>query len=375
MLFVTRVVVGDHSRMLVTRQGRFATILGPGVHMLFGMGIETESHLVDAPVFDSSWTDYLCEERPNLVKQLFEVVQTGEGDVAMVYRNGRLERVQGPSERTLVFKTNAPFHFELVKVNEAPLVPQAAVVPLLKLGRAEAKASFAAVPDGHAGIFSLDGKFVEMLSPGVYAMWSVNGAPIVDNVDLRVQTLEIGGQEILTADKVSIRVNVWAEYQVVDPLKARQMVKNPAEHLYKMVQMALRQSLAKRTLDEVLAARTDVDADVAGKVREEAATFGFRVGGIGVKDIIPPGEVREILNQVVAAEKQAQANGIRRREETAATRSLLNTARLLAENPILLRLKELETLEKVAEKVEKIHVYGGLDALVQNLVTIGERRT
>jgi regulator of protease activity HflC (stomatin/prohibitin superfamily) len=371
MLFVTRVVVGDRSRVLVTRQGRFATILDPGVHMLFGMGIETETYSIEEPYFDSTWANYMYAERPTLVRQLFEVVETGAGDVAMVYRDGRLERVQGPDERTLVWKTGAPFHVEIVKASEAPLAAKELVAPLMKLGRS-AKASFALVPDGHAGIFSLDGKYVEMLSPGLYAMWNVNGSPAVDAVDLRLQTLEIGGQEILTADKVSIRVNVWAEYQVIDPLKARQTVKNPTEHLYKIVQMALRQTLAKRTLDEVLAARTDVDADVAESVRTEAAGFGLRVGGIGVKDIIPPGEVREILNQVVAAEKQAQANLIRRREETAATRSLLNTARLMSENPILVRLKELETLEKVAEKVEKIHVYGGLDGLVQNLVSMRE---
>ena len=93
----------------------------------------------------------------------------------------------------------------------------------------------------------------------------------------------------------------------------------------------------------------------------------FRNGGRGYPGL--PGDIREILNQVVTAEKQAQANLIRRREETAATRSLLNTAKLMEDNPLLVRLKELETLEKVAEKVEKITV-GGFDALLSDLVTI-----
>jgi len=100
------------------------------------------------------------------------------------------------------------------------------------------------------------------------------------------------------------------------------------------------------------------------------APFGVRVGAIALKDVILPGEMREILNQVVLAEKQAQANLIRRREETAATRSLLNTARLLEENPLLVRLKELETLEKVAEKVDKITVNGGIDSLLTQLITL-----
>ena len=80
---------------------------------------------------------------------------------------------------------------------------------------------------------------------------------------------------------------------------------------------------------------------------------------------------KDILNQVVETEKAAQANVIKRREETAATRSLLNTAKLMDENPTLLRLKELEALEKVAEKVDRLTVFGGLDGVLNDTVRIG----
>ena len=100
------------------------------------------------------------------------------------------------------------------------------------------------------------------------------------------------------------------------------------------------------------------------------SNVGVRVGAIAIKDIILPGEMREILNQVVSAEKQAQANLIRRREETAATRSLLNTAKLMEDNPILVRLKELETLEKVVEKVDRLTVTNGFNGLLADLVSI-----
>ncbi|GMU69284.1 MAG: hypothetical protein AMXMBFR37_16160 [Steroidobacteraceae bacterium] len=86
--------------------------------------------------------------------------------------------------------------------------------------------------------------------------------------------------------------------------------------------------------------------------------------------MILPGEMKDILNRVVEAEKVAQANLIKRREETAATRSLLNTARLMDENPTLLRLKELETLEKVTEKVDKLTVFGGLEGVLKDVVRI-----
>ncbi|HLJ49161.1 MAG TPA: slipin family protein [Bryobacteraceae bacterium] len=153
-------------------------------------------------------------------------------------------------------------------------------------------------------------------------------------------------------------------------MAAKQKVSNYSEHLYRTLQLAVRQTLGRRTLEDILAEKVAIEEPVAAAVRDEMAPFGVRVGAIALKDVILPGEMREILNQVVLAEKQAQANLIRRREETAATRSLLNTARLLEENPLLVRLKELETLEKVAEKVDKITVNGGIDSLLTQLITL-----
>jgi len=105
-------------------------------------------------------------------------------------------------------------------------------------------------------------------------------------------------------------------------------------------------------------------------VKEKIADFGIEVRSVGVKDVILPGDMKDILNKVVEAEKVAQANVIKRREETAATRSLLNTARLMEDNPTLMRLKELEVLEKVTEKVDKLTVFGGLDGVLNDTVRL-----
>ena len=150
-------------------------------------------------------------------------------------------------------------------------------------------------------------------------------------------------------------------YEIVDAAAARTGVRDVNGYLYRTPQIAVSQSLAEKT---------DIDEAVSAEVRREMEVYGVRVGGIALKDIILPGDIRDILNQVVTAEKQAQANLIRRREETAATRSLLNTAKLMEDNPLLVRLKELETLEKIADKVEKITVVGGLNALLDRTVTI-----
>ena len=109
-------------------------------------------------------------------------------------------------------------------------------------------------------------------------------------------------------------------------------------------------------------------------MRERLGETGIEVTELGVKDVILPGEIRELVNKVVEAERVAKANLIRRQEETAATRSLLNTAKLMEENPLLLRLKELESLERLVEKVGRIDLHTGegqgLDALLTRLVRI-----
>jgi regulator of protease activity HflC (stomatin/prohibitin superfamily) len=150
--------------------------------------------------------------------------------------------------------------------------------------------------------------------------------------------------------------------------------------LYRLIQFAIREAVAARSLDEILAARDTIDREVRAYVSERAAALGAEVGEIGVKDVILPGDVRDLLNKVVEAERVAKANIIRRQEETAATRSLLNTAKLMENNPLLLRLKELEALEKLVEKVGRIDLHtgagaGGFDALLSNLYKLSADKT
>ena len=124
------------------------------------------------------------------------------------------------------------------------------------------------------------------------------------------------------------------------------------------------------TLDELLEDKQVIDEVVSAQVKARMTPFGIEVASLGVKDIVLPGDMKAILSQLVEAEKSAQANVIRRREETAATRSLLNTAKVMENNPVALRLKELETLERVAERIDKISVFGGLDQVLHGLVNI-----
>ncbi len=366
-----RILVGDTERVLLIRKRRFAEILGPGEYWIFTLGrnIEVERCNTRELVFVSDWCDYLVKERPEIADRYFTVVETADCEVAVVYLDGKLARVIAPAKRVLFWKGTVDVTFERIDVRNQPEAPERLLSPLARLGR-ESLVTFAVVDEGKRGLVYLDGRLVRELEAGTYGFWNALSAPRIELLEMRRQTVEVSGQEILTRDKVTVRVNISAVFDVVNVALVRSTVKDVNEHLYRTLQIAVRQTLGKRTLEEVLAEKTDLDEAVSAEVRREMEAYGVRVGAIALKDIILPGDIRDILNQVVTAEKQAQANLIRRREETAATRSLLNTAKLMEDNPLLVRLKELETLEKVADKVDKITVVGGIDALLDRTVTI-----
>lgn len=169
---------------------------------------------------------------------------------------------------------------------------------------------------------------------------------------------------------MNLRLNLAANWRYSDVLRAFGQLTKPLDHLYRELQFALREAVGTRTLDELLEDKKIIDEVVSAQVTERMAAFGIDVASLGVKDIVLPGDMKAILSQLVEAEKSAQANVIRRREETAATRSLLNTAKVMENNPVALRLKELETLERVAERIDKISVFGGLDQVLHGLVNL-----
>ena len=369
MLLVRRILVGDQERVLLIRKGRFERILDPGEYWVWAPGLVTEMHSVREVQFASPWADYLAKERREIAVRYFTIVETGDSQVAVVYVDGKLALTIAPGKRLMFWRGPMEVTAEVIAVKDRPEVAQLLLQALVRLGTS-VPVTYAAIDEGHTGLLFVENRFVRALTPGLYGFWDAAGSPRVEVVDLRLQTLEIPGQEILTQDKVSIRVNVWAEFQVVDAVKAKESVKDYAKHLYRTVQRAVRQALGRRTLEEILAEKAGIGEPAESEARKEMEAFGVRVGSIALKDIILPGVMSEILNQVVTAEKQAQANLIRRREETAATRSLANTAKLMEDNPLMVRMKELESLEKIADKVGKITVVGGLNTLLERTVTI-----
>jgi len=314
---------------------------------------------------------------PALVAREFTAIELGSEQIALVYENGVLVEVLSPNTRRLYWKGYIDVTFDVIDVAHGFTVATALVpklVSALSRGPAGARVATAVfsvqVPQYSVAVLYVDGKVHGLLESGQHLFWKANRELRVEIVDLRLQVLEVAGQEILTRDKVSLRINLSAGYRVSDVLVAYSKQAKPIDYLYKELQFALRAAVGTRTLDELLENKSAIDDVVNEQIRRRVAGYGLDVESVGVKDIILPGDMKLILAKVVEAEKAAQANVIRRREETAATRSLLNTAKVMEDNPTALRLKELETLEKVTEKIDRISVFGGLDSVLNDLVKI-----
>jgi regulator of protease activity HflC (stomatin/prohibitin superfamily) len=370
-LIGTTVTVSENQRALVLRNGRFETILRPGKHWFMSLSdrIEVEVHNLTKPEFVSDYVKPLFADHKAVAEAHFTEVRTGPDEVAVVFRDDKLYGVQKPDGRSVFWTDAGPWALERIDVSETLEVPRKLADRLAALGSLDKIKRFN-VEEGQKGLLYVDNAFERVLDAGTYAFWNVGRPVAVKLIDVRAQALEVTGQEVLTRDRVSIRVNLVARYKVTDPVAAIAGAKDFAEALYRALQHAFRVTLGAKTLDEILADKVAVDAEAAKAVRTEMAEIGVEVGEITVKDVILTGEMRDILNRVVEAEKQAEANVIRRREETSATRSLLNTAKVMAENPVMLRLKELEALEAISAKVNTLTIHNGTQGLLEDIVTL-----
>ncbi len=377
MIMVRSVTVKDNERALVTRHGKLEQVLGPGRHRFVDPLRALTIEVLDVVWCEMSTERYTVVKAalPDVARDMLEAVDTGANEVAIVSLDGRPVRVLGPYQSRVYWKVATRVDVERIDVDAHPKVSARHLAMLERAGARAAPYIAETVVENHeAGLLHVEGRLVERLAPGRHAYWTVGQKVEVRRLDLRPQAVEITAQEMLTKDRISLRVTLTALRKIVDPERVVSALADVDGWLYRLIQLAIREAVASRTLDEVLGAKGALDAELRSSVRERIAESGIEVLELGVKDVILPGEIRELVNKVVEAERTAKANLIRRQEETAATRSLLNTAKLMEENPLLLRLKELESLERLVEKVGRIDLHAGdgqgLDALLTKLVRL-----
>lgn len=348
--------IQDHQRGVLVRDGKLTRFLEPGRHSAFSFGTHLSAILFD---LETGFVPLTPELAGVLPSSAFEELVVDHGEIAMLSVDGLPKAVLVPGRYALWRLRGEPS----VLVHSTRDVVLAIPKAFWKLAPSSHVMSITVQPVERA-LLVVDGNVDRVLEPGAYALAMDDRTVGVVRVDLRERELAISGQEVMTLDKVSLRVNVAARYRIVDPVRSHLATSDLGAALYTEVQMVVRRLVAGRSVDALLAERMSAAKEMLGELAERVRGWGAEITAVDVKDVVLPGEMRALMNKVVEATKQAEASVILRREEVAATRSLANTAKMLAESPTLMRLKELEVLRDVAERVGKVTVVASGEKLL-----------
>ncbi|AYN00017.1 slipin family protein [Chryseobacterium sp. 3008163] len=297
------------------------------------------------------------------LKNLLEVIEVKDGEIVLVKENGIFKEVLNVGQYAF-WKDVLNREFQKVDLTKVEITEKISKTILENMKLKNFTRKFV-VTNQYKGLLLIDGKLTKILEAGTYYFWNNEVSVEVKAIDTRMQQMEIAGQELLTKDKAMLRINFYVRFQVENIEKALMENKEYDKQLYILMQLALREFVGALTLDELLVKKDSVGKEILENLGNKAEDLGLRASDAGIRDVILTGEMKEIMNQVLIAEKKAQANSIMRREETASTRSLLNTAKLMEENEVLWKLKEMEYMEKIADKIGDITVSGNSNILSQ----------
>jgi len=378
------VTVAENQRVLMLKSQQLADVLLPGKHKMWDFKNELEFITFDINelFFSEKNADRLFRNSETLRNHISHW-KLSSSEVGLLYVDDLLQGIVAPGEHIYAWKDTGELRLDTLSIDDNLSVDEELLFLINRAGANSASRLIrssrtvaikpiadVAVAKEHVGLLYVNGKFVRRLQAGQHAFWQFNHTIEVKAFDCRTQMLEISGQEILSKDRVSLRINLSANIKVLDPELAARSVDKVEDYVYKTLQLALREAVGTKSLDDILLDKLYVNETVKQLVSGQLNDIGISLVNLGVKDIILPGEMKAILNQVVEAQKAAEANVIKRREETSATRSLHNTAKVMENNPTLMRLKELEALEKVSDKIGNLTVYGGLEGLMNGVVKI-----
>lgn len=357
-----KVRIQKDQRGLLYKKGEFLRVLAPGEHKIWSFfRYSYEIHDLDQP-FKPPRNLNLYKEDSLLMEEL-HVVEVNDNQLVLHFTDGRLTTVLKPGQY-VYWKPLTEHTFITVDLDN-PRIGEKIDTNLLSHIKLTPHLFIFIVEPHEKGLLFFDGQYQEILDPGKYYFWKSGVYVTLLKADMRQQQLDMTGQEIMTKDKVTIRLNFICQFKIIEPAKTLVDIKNYQEQLYILMQLILREYVGTFTLDEFLEKKEEIGQFVLEKLRVSGKDLGLEFIYAGVKDIILPGEIKAILNQVLQAEKKALANIITRREETASTRSLLNTAKLMENNPTLLKLKELEHIERISDKIQGLTLSGGTQILEQ----------
>lgn len=356
-----KIIVNENQKGILFQNGKYTKVLEPGKYHFF-LHNPTVFTMNVSEEFSIPGYDLALFLKDDKLREQLVVVDVADESIVLHYKNGKFCSCL-TSGRYAFWNPFDLHEFKAVDIHDPEVSEE---VPKFIFEQISKKLFCRyEVEQNQKARLSVNQKFRKLLDEGTYYFWN-NGSKIsLDYIDTRLLQMDITGQEMLTLDKVALRINFVCRYKITDYSKILTEIEDYKEQIRVTLQLALREYIGKFRLDEILENKDRLSEFVFHKLKEKEADFYISIFDAGAKDLILPGEIREIMNTVLIAEKKAQANVITRREEVASTRSLLNTAKLMDENQTLYKLKELEHLEKICENVGNINVNGGSDLLTQ----------
>ena len=350
-----KIIINENERGFLIKNGTYGRMLNPGKHRIKKVRGETYTLVSVAKSVVVPNIDIAVLLRDKAFAESVTRIDVPDGYIAVHMEDKRISGTLQPG--TYCFWNCYREHsFILVDISKADITD---LTPRQLMALSRNLYTKIEVAEGELGLLFFDGKFERKLESGSFYFWNNMQRITCQKVDLRSQQLDISGQEILTADRVSLRVNFVCTYKITDAFRIASEIKDYKVLIHTVTQLALREYVGRFRFDELLEQKDSIAAIVLQQLQSKQDALFVEFTDAGLKDIILPGEIRNIMNTVLVAEKNAQANVIVRREEVASTRSLLNTAKLMEENSTLYKLKELEYLERICDRVGGISVGGG----------------
>jgi hypothetical protein len=351
---IQRITIDTYQVGLVFENRKLVNVITEGSQWVFG---DKQVMVYEKTVAFQSPYEFNILIQNEALAAMLEVIEVADNEIVLQFVNGNFKEVL--TAGTYAFwKGVTNTYFSRIDLSKVEITEQ---IPMFLFETAKLRAfvrKFIVSSNDKALLF-VNGTYVKELAAGTHYFWNNSTTVEVKTADTRQQQLEISGQELLTKDKAGLRINFYVRYQVINILKALVDNKDFEKQLYVLMQLALRAFVGSLTLDELLSKKDTIASAILEEVTTKINDLGLAVSDAGIRDVILPGDMKEIMNQVLVAEKKAQANSIMRREETASTRSLLNTSKLMEENEMLWKLKEMEYVEKIADKIGEITISGG----------------
>ncbi len=367
MKFVQIKRICSYEKGLYFRDREFKGVLEQGRHWFADPFNKVRIDVLDqrSPWIEHEDLDIIV--RSGVLRDRAEVLDLKDHQRGLVWIDGRFDRVLGPGLYAL-WTACRKVRTELVDAGDVRFEHKE-INAIARSRNVADQLNLVTVDEGFCGVYFRDGAYVQTFGPGKYMFWRNMGKVKVYHVDMRQTVLDVAGQEIMTSDKVTLRMNAVFSYRVKDALTYVSAAEESRQTLYREAQLALRSVVGTYSLDSLLSEKEKVADDLAQTMTARAAQLGVEAHGFGIRDVILPGDMKALMNRVIEARKAADANLIMRREETAAMRSQANTARLLENNPTLMRLRELDVLEKVAGNA-KMNVVLGEKGLADRIVNL-----